>query len=89
MSFTETTSDLLQGVAYASIYAVKMIAVRDLQQRLRETIEAAQREPVVITRHGRPVAIMEGVEGKSWPEVLRLVGGAPARRRRPRPGRRR
>jgi prevent-host-death family protein len=49
---------------------VKTIAVRDLQKRIRECVSAAQKEKVVITRHGRPSAIVVGVEGQDWEAIV-------------------
>jgi prevent-host-death family protein len=49
---------------------VKTIAVRDLQKRIRECVDLAQKEEVVITRHGQPAAIVIGVEGRNWEDVL-------------------
>ena len=49
---------------------MKTISVRDLQKRVRETVEISQKEKVVITRHGRPAAIVVGVEGSDWEDVF-------------------
>jgi prevent-host-death family protein len=49
---------------------VKTISVRDLQQKIRECVEAAQRERVVVTRHGAPAAILIGIEGFDWEQVM-------------------
>jgi prevent-host-death family protein len=49
---------------------VKTVNVRDLQKKIRECLDAAQTERVVITRHGRPAAIMVGVEGQDWEDVV-------------------
>jgi prevent-host-death family protein len=49
---------------------VKTVSVRDLQKSLAKSISASQRERVVITRHGRPAAILIGVEGLQWEHVL-------------------
>jgi len=49
---------------------VKTIAVRDLQKKIRECVDLSQKEEVVITRHGQPAAIVIGVEGKDWEDVL-------------------
>ena len=34
-------------------------------------LSAAQKERVVITRHGRPAAIVIGVEGQDWEDIVR------------------
>jgi prevent-host-death family protein len=49
---------------------VKTIAVRDLQKKIRECVDLAQKEEIVITRHGRPAAVVIGVEGRDWEDVL-------------------
>ena len=45
---------------------MKTISVRDLQKRIRSVMETAQRDQVVITRNGQPVAVVVGVEGADW-----------------------
>lgn len=49
---------------------MKTITVRDLQQKIRECVEAAQKERVVVTRHGKPAAVVIGVEGLDWEDVV-------------------
>jgi prevent-host-death family protein len=49
---------------------MKAITVRDLQKRVRECVSAAQKDRVVITRHGRPAAIVIGVEGQDWEDIM-------------------
>jgi len=49
---------------------MKTINVRDLQKKVKECIDTAQGERVVITRRGRPAAIMIGVEGEDWETVV-------------------
>jgi prevent-host-death family protein len=49
---------------------MKTISVRDLQQKIRQTVQAAQKDKVVITRHGQPAAIVIGVEGYDWEDVF-------------------
>jgi prevent-host-death family protein len=41
-----------------------------MQKRLRECVDAAQKEHVVVTRHGRPAAIVIGIEGHDWEDVF-------------------
>lgn len=65
---------------------MKTISVRDLQKKVRQTVDVAQKEPVVVTRHGRPAVLVTGVEGYDWedlvyqtsPEFWKMIG----RRRR-------
>ena len=49
---------------------MKTIAVRYLQKRVRECVDASQRERVVVTRHGRPAAVLIGVEGQDWEDLV-------------------
>jgi prevent-host-death family protein len=45
---------------------VKTVTVRDLQKRVKQCVDDAQRDHVVITRHGKPAAVLVGVEGADW-----------------------
>ena len=49
---------------------MKTINVRDFQKRIRETVETAQTERVVLTRHGEPVALVVGLEGMEWEDIV-------------------
>lgn len=49
---------------------MKTISVRDLQKKVRECVEAAQKDRVVITRRGKPAAVLVGVEGADWETVV-------------------
>ena len=49
---------------------MKTITVRDLQKGIRKTVEAAQKHRVVVTRNGRPSALLIGVEGEDWESVV-------------------
>jgi len=49
---------------------MKTINVRDLQKKVRESVEAAQKERVVVTRKGKPALVLIGVEGQDWEEVI-------------------
>jgi len=33
-------------------------------------VDASQKDRVVITRHGRPAAVLVGVEGKDWEDLV-------------------
>ena len=48
---------------------MKTISVRDLQKRIRSVMETAQKDQVVITRKGEPIAVVVGVEGADWETV--------------------
>ena len=50
---------------------LKTISVRDLQKRIRNCMNASQRDRVVVTRRGAPAVLMIGVVGSDW-ETLAL-----------------
>ena len=45
---------------------MKTISVRALQQHVRDCVNAAQKDRLVVTRHGIPAALIIGVEGSDW-----------------------
>lgn len=49
---------------------MKTITVRDLQKKIKECIDEAQGDRVVITRRGKPAAVLVGVEGEDWETVI-------------------
>ncbi len=49
---------------------LKTISTRDLQKRIKECVDKAQEERVVVTRRGRPAAVLVGVEGRDWEDVV-------------------
>ncbi len=49
---------------------MKTVTVRDLQKKVKECMENAQEDRVVITRHGKPAAVLVGVEGEDWDDVV-------------------
>jgi len=49
---------------------MKTVSVRTLQKKVKECIDDAQGERIVITRHGKPSAIIMGVEGQDWETVV-------------------
>lgn len=48
---------------------MKSINVRDAKDKLSDCIRTSQGDSVVILRHGRPVAVLLGVEGKDFESV--------------------
>ena len=48
---------------------MKTVNARDLQKRIKECVDMSQQDKVVITRHGKPAAVLVGVEGKDWGDV--------------------
>ncbi len=49
---------------------MKTVTVRDLQKKIKECIDEAQGDRVVITRRGKPAAVLVGVEGDDWETVI-------------------
>jgi len=49
---------------------MKVVGLRDAKQTLSDCIDHAQHERVLITRHGRPAAVVIGVEGEDLEDVL-------------------
>ena len=49
---------------------MKTVTARDLQKKVKECVDTAQEERVVITRRGRPAAVLVGVEGKDWEDLV-------------------
>jgi prevent-host-death family protein len=48
---------------------MKTVNARDLQKRIKECVDMSQHDKVVITRYGKPAAVLVGVEGKDWADV--------------------
>lgn len=49
---------------------MKTVALREAKQSLSGYVEHAQRERVLITKHGKPAALVIGVEGQDIEDVL-------------------
>ena len=49
---------------------MKTISVRDLQKSVKQVVDSAQTERVIVTRRGRPAAVVLGVEGKDWETLV-------------------
>ena len=49
---------------------MKTVTVRDLQKKVKECIDEAQGDRVIITRRGKPAAVLVGVEGEDWETVV-------------------
>ena len=45
---------------------MKTVTARDLQKKVKECMDISQEDQVVITRHGKPAAVLVGVEGRDW-----------------------
>jgi prevent-host-death family protein len=49
---------------------LKTVTAGDLQKKVKECVDAAQNDRVVVTRRGRPAAVLVGVEGSDWEDVV-------------------
>jgi len=49
---------------------MKVVALRKAKQELSATVDECQDEHVLITRHGKPAAVMIGVEGQELEDVM-------------------
>ncbi len=49
---------------------MKTVTARDLQKKVKECVDMSQRHRVVITRRGKPAAVLVGVEGKDWEDLI-------------------
>lgn len=49
---------------------MKTISIRDLRKCIKEAVDLAQQDRVVVTRRGQPVAVLYGVEGEDWKSVV-------------------
>lgn len=49
---------------------MKTVSVREMQKKIKECIDVSQKDRVVVTRHGQPVAMIIGVEGTDWENVV-------------------
>lgn len=49
---------------------MRVVAIREAKQQLSDCVDEAQRQRVLITRHGKPAAVVIGVEGRDLEQVL-------------------
>ncbi|PWB80771.1 MAG: prevent-host-death protein [Candidatus Methylomirabilota bacterium] len=49
---------------------MKTIAARELQKKIKPCLDDAQEDRVIITRRGKPAAVLIGVEGEDWETVI-------------------
>jgi len=52
---------------------MKVVAVREAKASLSEYIDKAQRDRVLITKHGKPAALVIGVEGEDLEDLLAMA----------------
>ncbi len=48
---------------------MKIVSVRTLQNSIRLCVDNSQKDRIIITRHGKPAAILIGVEGQDWESI--------------------
>ncbi len=51
---------------------MKVVALREAKASLSAYIEKAQQDRILITKHGRPAALLVGVEGEEIEELLTM-----------------
>ena len=49
---------------------MKIVPLAEAKDSLSNYVEEAQKEAVLITRHGRPAVVMVGVEGEALEDLL-------------------
>lgn len=49
---------------------MQIVPVREAKDGLPALLKECQKEPIIITRHGRPVAIVTGVEGQDLSDLI-------------------
>jgi prevent-host-death family protein len=52
---------------------MKTIPLRDAKQQFSECVNQAQKDKILITKHGQPAAIVWGVEGLDFEDVVYLT----------------
>jgi prevent-host-death family protein len=52
---------------------MKVVALREAKATLSSCVEAAQRDRILITRHGKPAALVIGVEGENLEDLLTVA----------------
>ena len=49
---------------------MKTVTARYLQKKVKECVDMSQKDKVIVTRRGKPAAVIIGVEGKDWEDVV-------------------
>ena len=49
---------------------MKTVNIRTLQREVRKSVKASQKDSVVVTRNGKPAAVIIGLEGQDWESVV-------------------
>ena len=55
---------------------MKLVSLSEVRKNLASIIDMAQHEPVVVTRRGKPVAVLVGVKGLDPEQVALRFEGA-------------
>ena len=55
---------------------MKFVSVREAKARLSSFLTEAQRQGIVVTNHGKPAAVIVGVQGYDAAEVLLMASPA-------------
>lgn len=48
---------------------MKTVTARELQKKIKECVDISQEDRVVVTRRGKPAAVLVGVEGSDWEDL--------------------
>ena len=49
---------------------MKFVGVREAQAQLSGLVDQSQKERIVLTRHGQPIAVLTGVQGKDLETIF-------------------
>jgi len=49
---------------------MKLVGIRKAQAELSSLADRSQQELIVLTRHGRPIAVITGVEGRDLEDIM-------------------
>ncbi len=49
---------------------MKFVSIREAKAQFSECLEHAQQDAIVITKHGKPTAVIVGAEGKELQDVV-------------------
>jgi len=52
---------------------MKAVPLREVKQQLSEYVGKSQNEKILITKHGRPAALIWGVEGHDVEDILYMT----------------
>jgi len=52
---------------------MKTVSVRELQKKIKACIDDSQQDRIIITRSGKPAAVLYGVEGSDWESIVRQM----------------